>query len=54
MNIDDLTVGEIKHIQSLLKDPNEAVSPYQAGKNYFIRTILRTCSKLPGTDARTK
>jgi hypothetical protein len=38
MDIDSLTVKEIKHIQSLLKGP-EVTSPYQVGKNYFIRTV---------------
>ena len=39
MNIDDLTVKEIKHIQSLLKGPSEPSHPYEVGKNYFIRTV---------------
>ena len=39
MEIDNLTVKEIKHIQSLLKGPGEASHPYQVGKNYFIRTV---------------
>lgn len=39
MEIDNLTVKEIKHIQSLLKGPSEASHPYQVGKNYFIRTV---------------
>lgn len=39
MNIDELTVKEIKHIQSLLKGPGEATHPYDVGKNYFIRTV---------------
>jgi len=40
MNIDDLTVKEIKHIQSLLKSgSSESSHPYQIGKNYFIRTV---------------
>lgn len=38
MEIDDLTVKEIKHIQSLLKGNGET-HPYQIGKNYFIRTV---------------
>lgn len=38
MDIDNLTVKEIKYIQSLLKGP-EISSPYQIGKNYFIRTV---------------
>ena len=39
MDIDSLTVKEIKHIQSLLKGPGEATHPYEVGKNYFIRTV---------------
>lgn len=38
MDIDSLTVKEIKHIQSLLK-PSGETHPYQIGKNYFIRTV---------------
>lgn len=38
MDIDNLTVKEIKHIQSLLKS-GEASHPYKVGKNYFIRTV---------------
>jgi hypothetical protein len=39
LNIDELTVKEIKHIQSLLKNSGEQTSPYQVGKNYYIRTV---------------
>ena len=39
MNIDDLTVKEIKHIQSLLKTGPSGSHPYKVGKNYFIRTV---------------
>jgi len=39
MEIDNLTIKEIKHIQSLLKDPSEGTHPYEIGKNYFIRTV---------------
>lgn len=38
MNIDDLTVREIKHIQSMCR-PTTETHPYQVGKNYFIRTV---------------
>lgn len=38
MDIDSLTVREIKHIQSLLK-PNTETHPYKIGTNYFIRTV---------------
>lgn len=39
MDIDNLTVKEIKHIQSLLKGPAEPSHPFQVGQNYFIRTV---------------
>ena len=40
MDIESLTVKEIKQIQSLLKKGNRDSShPYQVGKNYFIRTV---------------
>ncbi len=38
-NIDDLTIKEVKHIQSLLKGPSEASHPYVIGRKYFIRTV---------------
>ena len=38
MNIDNLTIKGIKHIQSPLKGPGET-HPYEVGKNYFIRTV---------------
>lgn len=41
MDIDNLTVREIKHIQSLLKGSGgtDGGHPYKAGKSYFIRTV---------------
>ena len=39
INIDELTIKQIKHIQSLLKAPIEVSHPYEIGKNYFIRTV---------------
>ena len=38
MDIDSLTVKEIKHIQSLLGS-KEGSHPYKIGRNYFIRTV---------------
>lgn len=38
MEIDDLTIKEVKHIQSLLKGPCDT-HPYKVGKPYFIRTV---------------
>jgi hypothetical protein len=40
MNINELTLGQIKEIQSLkLGDTSSAEHPYAVGKNYFIRTV---------------
>jgi hypothetical protein len=40
MNLDTLTIKEVKQIQSLLKGPKDETShPYQVGQNYFIRTV---------------
>lgn len=41
MNIDELTVKEIKHIQSLLKGGDKVDSPYKTGKSYFFRTVTQ-------------
>lgn len=38
MDIDNLTIKEVKHLQNLLKGNGET-HPYQVGKNYFIRTV---------------
>lgn len=40
MEIDNLTVKEIKHIQSLLRGgSSDSGHPYQVGQNYFIKTV---------------
>jgi|SRR3990167_1978477 len=39
MHIDDLTLKEIKYLQSLLNSIGESSHPYSLGKNYFIRTV---------------
>lgn len=39
MNIDQLTVAEIKHIQSLLKGGDVGLSPYKIGEAYFFRFV---------------
>lgn len=40
MNIDTLTIKEVKHIQSLLKGSDaKSESPYQVGQSYLIRTV---------------
>lgn len=38
MNLDELTIGEIKQIQSLMGTTVDT-HPYQIGKNYLIRTV---------------
>jgi hypothetical protein len=39
MNIDSLTIAEIKQINQLLKGGEATLSPYKIGENYFIRTV---------------
>jgi hypothetical protein len=39
MKLDDLTIAEVKQINSLLKGGDSTQSPYNIGKNYFIRTV---------------
>lgn len=39
MNLDNLTVMEIKQINQLLKDGDATLSPYKLNQNYFIRTV---------------
>lgn len=39
MNLDDLTIKDLKHIQSLTRGGDAAQSPYKIGENYFIRTV---------------
>ena len=39
MNIDQLTIAEIKHIQSLLNGGEATQSPYKIGDAYFFRFV---------------
>lgn len=39
MNIDNLTIAEIKQINQLLKGGDATLSPYKINQNYFIRTV---------------
>jgi len=39
MDIDSLTIKEIKQINQLLKGSAQEQSPYKVGQNYFIRTV---------------
>jgi hypothetical protein len=40
MNLDDLTLGQVKQLQSVLGSPQAKQSlPLKVGENYFIRTV---------------
>ena len=39
INIDELTVKEIKHIQSIFKGSTTEAGRWKIGQNYFIRTV---------------
>lgn len=39
MNIDELTLGQIKQIQSMCGSKENLDTPYVVGTNYFIRTV---------------
>lgn len=41
MNINELTIGQVKEITNLFVDKTESKKsyPFQIGKNYFIRTV---------------
>ena len=39
VNVDDMTIKEVKHINSLLKGGSSSESPYRIGEAYFFRTV---------------
>lgn len=39
MEIDKLTIAEVKHIQSLLKGGEQSQHPYKLGEPYFFRLV---------------
>ena len=39
MNLDSMTIGELKQLQSLLSGGKSSAHPYKIGQNYFIRTV---------------
>lgn len=39
MNIEDLTIKQIRELKSLLGDDPQPDCPYEVGLNYFIRTV---------------
>jgi hypothetical protein len=39
MNIDELTIGELKQLNAMLGSRESSTNPYRVGKNYFIRTV---------------
>jgi len=43
MNIDNMTIGELKEIRNFLQMPvHDNAHPYNIGKNYLIRTVTMT------------
>jgi len=43
MNIDDLTVKQVRELQSLITKPQaESTSPFKIGESYLIRTVTMT------------
>lgn len=42
MNIDELTLGQIKEIRGLVGDGNSPSSPFELGRSYLIRTVTMT------------
>ena len=39
MNIDDLTIGQLKQVNALMREPPTVNHPYEIGANYLIRTV---------------
>ena len=39
MNINDLTIGQVKEISQMMTGNADNSHPYQIGKNYLIRTV---------------
>lgn len=39
MNIEDLTLGQIKQLQAIMSGSPSTTHPYEIGKNYLIRTV---------------
>lgn len=39
MNIDELTFGQLKQIQSLMGGATNEPHPYEVGKNYIVKTV---------------
>ena len=39
MNLDELTLGQIKQIKALVGGGDDKPHPYEVGKSYFIRTV---------------
>jgi hypothetical protein len=53
MNVEDLTLGQIKEIQSMMALQEEAQAIFQPGEKYFIRSVThhytgRCVSEVPG------
>lgn len=41
MNIDSMTVGDLKQIKSMLGSSAEAPHPYEVGSCYFVETVTK-------------
>lgn len=39
MNLENMTLKEIKELQSLFEQPKQKRVPFEVGKNYFIRSV---------------
>jgi len=39
MNIDNLTIGELKQLKNIIGCDDKKSFPFEVGKNYFIRTV---------------
>ena len=39
MNVDELTIGEVKEISRLIGNKSEKKIPFECGKSYFMRTV---------------
>jgi len=39
MNIEDLTLAQLKEIQNTVGQSRQTKNPYEIGKNYFIQTV---------------
>ncbi len=43
MNIDNLTIGEVKALQNIFMQTQKSESVFEVGKSYFIRMVTYHC-----------